>query len=192
MAIYAKITIREKGKEKKREYIALLNSGSSLKPISVDLRILPISYIIIPKEVAIELNINLEDLPRKGKYYVHEGTCEVCMHDPDDEPITCLDIHYIFIEEGLDRIILPAEFLMNAKIKLDMENTKLGTQRKKNKKHIRSQRHKKNQQKTTKIHTILRPSITKLTPTHQSETPGLLTKIDQPILGLNCPPDKLY
>ena len=121
MAIYAKITIREKGKEKKREYIALLNSGSSLKPISVDLRILPISYIIIPKEVAIELNINLEDLPRKGKYYVHEGTYEVCMHDPDDEPITCLDIHYIFIEEGLDRIILPAEFLMNAKIKLDME-----------------------------------------------------------------------
>jgi len=121
MAIYAKITIKEKKTKNKREYIALFNSGSSLKPISIDLRVLPISYIIVPTEVALELGIDLKRLPKKGKYYVHEGTYEVCIHDPDDEPITCLDIQYIFIEEGLDRILLPAEFLMNAKIKLDLE-----------------------------------------------------------------------
>jgi len=120
MAIYAKITIRRKNWEKKA-YIALLNSGSSLKPISPEIRILPIPYIIIPKEVAREFDIDLQKLPRKGKYYVDENLYEVCMYDVEENPVVCLDIHYLFIEEGLDRVILPVEFLMKAKIKLDLE-----------------------------------------------------------------------
>jgi len=121
MAIYAKIKIKRKNKNKEETCIALLNTGSSLKPISIDIRVLPIPYIIVPKELALELGVVLEKLPKKDKYYVDENIYEVCMYDLEDKPVVCIDIQYLFIEEGLDRILLPIEFLMKAKIKLDIE-----------------------------------------------------------------------
>ncbi len=120
MSIYAEITIKEKRTGREGRYIALLNSGSSLRPISVDVRVLPITYIIVPPEVAGEIGIDLTETFRRGEHYLYEGEYEVCMCCPEGEKILCLDTQFILIEEGLDRIIIPAEFLMRAKIKLDL------------------------------------------------------------------------
>ena len=65
MAIYAKITIKRKNTDIEKSYIALLNSGAQLKPISVDIDFIPLPTIIVPPEVAQELQVDPGDLVGK-------------------------------------------------------------------------------------------------------------------------------
>ncbi len=118
MAIYAKITIRERGKEECREYIALLNTGASLKPLPTgDTIVIP--FIIVPPEVARELRIpRLEELPRVGAYYMSEKTYIVCLHDTDDNVVVCREC-YIFVRQAENRILISFEFLASADIIID-------------------------------------------------------------------------
>jgi len=123
VGIYAKISIERKAEKTSRKYIALLNSGCSLRPLSLEVRILKIPYIVVPPQVASEFGRPMNKLLRRGKYYVDEEyTYRVCLYDPEDNPVVCVDDCFLFVEEGLDRILIPLEFLMITGIKLDPAN----------------------------------------------------------------------
>ena len=123
MGIYAKISIKRKTGETARKYIALLNSGCSLRPLSLEVRILKIPYIVVPPQVASEFGRAIDKLLKRGEYYVDEEyTYRVCLCDPEDKPVVCVDDCFLFVEEGLDRILIPLEFLMITGIKLDPAN----------------------------------------------------------------------
>jgi len=120
MAIYAKITIKRKNTDIEKSYIALLNSGAQLKPISVDIDFIPLPTIIVPPEVAQELQVDLGDFVGKEKKYLIDGKnlYKVCLYDPDDNPVVCLDDVLLVIEKDLDRILITYEFMSIAQIDL--------------------------------------------------------------------------
>ena len=73
-------------------------------------------YIIVPPEVANELGVDLQKVYRRGKYYIDlTNTYEVCLLDLQDNPVVCLECD-LYIEEGLNRIIIPMEYLEAADI----------------------------------------------------------------------------
>ncbi len=120
MAIYAKITIQKRGTSIREEYIALLNSGAKLKPMSPDIDFIPLPHIIVPPEVAVELGVKKEDLTEeRGKYSIdRKNLYKVCLYDLKDKPVVCLDNVLLVIEDGLDEVLLTYEFLSVAQIDL--------------------------------------------------------------------------
>ena len=120
MAIYAKITIQKRGTDIRGEYIALLNSGAKLKPMSPDMDFIPLPHIIVPPEVARELKVQREDLTEeRGRYSIDKkGLYKVCLYDLEDNPVVCLDTVLLIIENDLDEILLTYEFLSVARIDL--------------------------------------------------------------------------
>jgi len=73
-------------------------------------------YIIVPVEVAKELRIDLQKAYKRGKYYVDLGTTyDVCLLDLEDNPVVCLECD-LYIEEGLNRILIPMEYMEAADI----------------------------------------------------------------------------
>ncbi len=116
MAIYAKITIK-KG-ETKKEYLALLNTGAGLKPLPTG-DVLSIPFIIVPPEVAEEINIpDFKKLYKVGEYYVTTDTYTVCLHDINDDIVVCKEC-FILVRPGENRILLSFEFLASADIIID-------------------------------------------------------------------------
>ena len=120
MAIYAKITIQKRGASVKGEYIALLNSGAKLKPMSPEMDFIPLPHIIVPPEVAAELGVQQEDLTEeRGRYSIdRRNLYKVCLYDLEDNPVVCLDNVLLIIENDLDEILLTYEFLSVAQIDL--------------------------------------------------------------------------
>jgi len=117
MAIYAKITI-EKGGMQKKEYLALLNTGAGLKPLPTG-DVLLIPFIIVPPEVAKEINIsNYEELSKIGEYYIAEDTYIVCLYDPEDKVVVCKEC-FVLVRPTENRILISFEFLASADIVID-------------------------------------------------------------------------
>ena len=120
MAIYAKITVQKRSTSIKGEYIALLNIGAKLKPMSPEMDFIPLPYIIVPPEVAAELGVQQEDLTEERDQYSidRRNLYRVCLYDLGDNPVVCLDNVLLIIEDGLDEILLTYEFLSIAQIDL--------------------------------------------------------------------------
>ncbi len=68
-------------------------------------------YIIVPFEVAVRLGADPKKMYRHGKYYVDvANTYIVCLLDLEDNPVVCLECD-LYAEDGLNRIIIPMEYL---------------------------------------------------------------------------------
>jgi len=115
MGIYAKIRIKCKAASK--TYLGLLNSGSS-EPLSEVLDVG--AYIIVPLEVSQELGIDIRNLIeiKKGECWLdpRKYIISIVIDDEEVEQVECR----IYIKRGEDRIILPIEFMEEAKIRLDL------------------------------------------------------------------------
>ena len=99
MAIYAKITIQKRGTSIKGEYIALLNSGAKLKPMSPEMDFIPLPHIIVPPEVAAELEVRQEDLAEERGQYSIDGRnlYKVCLYDLEDNPVDAWIMSYLLL-----------------------------------------------------------------------------------------------
>ncbi len=122
MAIFAKVIIENKDKGARGEFIALLNSGSYLKPLTPCINKIQLLYIWVPKKPATQkLGADLHQY-RKGKYVDTKNTYRICLLDQDNNPITCVDNCLLISEEELDTVIIPYELLKHMKIILDTED----------------------------------------------------------------------
>jgi len=65
-----KLPSRKKGEDTEKTFIALLNSGTKLKPISMDIDFIPIPYIIVPTEFMEDFSIKQRDVLECGKYII--------------------------------------------------------------------------------------------------------------------------
>jgi len=120
VVIYAKIAIEREDRKIKKTYIALLNSGAGLSVYDPEIDFLPILYILVPWGVGEELGIKREGLLRRGgKYWVDtESQYVVYLYDPYDNLVKCMRNVLLVIEDGLDELLIPYEFLAIAKIDL--------------------------------------------------------------------------
>ena len=113
MVIYAKITIEREDRKIKKDYIALLNSGAGLTIYDPELDFLPILYILVPWGVAKELEVSKRSMIKRGeKFWVDTASSyTVCLYDPDDNPVKCVRNIILVVEDGLNEILIPYEFL---------------------------------------------------------------------------------